>query len=251
MKVLIDIRETDLWAELAGYREPSDTSPWHVEQATLDVGDIAFVTDMSGAPAVVMERKTAEDLGASQKDGRYREQRARLFALRGAGTAIGYIVESPPWSPSFSRTWCRGAFTEVHLQQTIARLHLRYTIPVFQSTSVKDTATWIRRIAGQLVTDPNAFKGGLATDAAAAAAAYTEAINVKKADNKTPERIFHAMLMTLPGLGKAAVDAIAAATNSSFTALQALTEEQIADIPTGKRKVGKAVAASVYAGLHS
>ena len=59
------------------------------------------------------------------------------------------------------------------------------------------------------------------------------------------------MLLAIPGLGKAAVDAIATATAHSFTALLALTEEQIAAIPSGKRKIGKAVGAVVHAALHT
>ena len=220
----------------------------------LDIGDIAFYAgdDLSGAkPLVILERKTAEDLGASQKDGRYREQRARLYATRGAGTAIAYIVEAPSWSPSLSRSWCRGAFTEVNLQQAMVRLQLRYTIPIFQATNVRETVQWIRRIAKTLVADPTAFQGGVATTRDEAAAAYTESIHVKKASNNTPERIFLSMLLAIPGIGKAAAEAVAAATHSSFTELLALSEVQIGDIVAGKRKIGKAVAAAIFAALHS
>ena len=247
VRVVIDMRETDLWEALTPL---SKADRWVVEKTPLDVGDIAIYAD-GEAPLVVLERKTAEDLGASQKDGRYREQRARLYALRGAGTSIGYVVEAPPWTPTLSNTWCRGAFTETNLQNALMKLQLRYTIPVFQSASVKETVQWVCRIADALVADPAIFKGGVATTRDAAAAVYTEAIHVKKATNNTPERVFTAMLLAIPGLGKAAVDAIAAATSHSFTALLALTEEQIAAIPSGKRKIGKAVGAVVHAALHT
>ena len=251
--VHIDIREDDLWSELEPYWSPS-ADGWHAEKVTLAVGDIAFfaapVTETS-KPLVILERKTAEDLGASQKDGRYREQRARLLAHRGNGTAVGYVIEAPTWSPSLSRSWCRGTFTEVHLQQAIARIQLRYTIPVFQAENIKTTVQWIRRIAKVLAGDPTAYVGGMAANACEAAAAYTEAIHVKKADNNTPERIFLSMLLSVPGLGKASAEAVAAATSSSFTKLQEMSEAQIADITAGKRKVGKAVAAAIYAAIHS
>jgi ERCC4-type nuclease len=253
IRVVIDMREEDLWAELEPYRTPG-AEGWSVEKAALDVGDIAFyaATDLSGAhPLTVLERKTAEDLGASQKDGRYREQRARLFALRGAKTAIGYVVEAPPWSPSLSRSWCRGAFNEVHLQQAIVRINLRYGIPVFMSGSVKETAVWVRRIAKTLIGDPTVFQTGLATNACEAAAAYTDAIHVKKAENNTPERIFLSFLLSIPGMGKAAATAVAEATKSSFTALQALSAEDIAAVKAGKRKLGVALAGAIYAAVHS
>lgn len=253
IRVVIDMREDDLWAHLEPYRT-ADGEGWWVEKAALSVGDVAFyaATDVSGAtPLAVFERKTAEDLGASQKDGRYREQRARLLALRGAKTAIAYIVEAPHWTPSLSSTWCRGKFSEVNLQQAIVRLQLRYTIPVFMSDSIKETGTWIRRIAKALIADPAVFKEGLASSACEAAAAYTEAIHVKKADNATPERIFMSFLLTLPGMGKAAASAVAEATKSSFMGLQALSEKELCEIKVGKRKLPKTLATAIHAALHS
>ena len=259
IRVLIDIRETDLWRELEPYRTVG-TEQWFVEQTTLDVGDVAFTNteDISGSsgssggkPYVVLERKTAEDLGASQKDGRYREQRVRLYALRGAGTAIGYLLESPPWSPTLSRSWCRGAFNEVHLQQAMVRLQLRHTIPIFQSASVRESVQWIRRIAKSLVADPTVFQGSLAQTASAAATAYTEAIHVKKAENATPERILRTMLLAIPGLGKTFVDALLESGHNSLTAIQAMTEEQLSELKAGKRKLGKSLASVIHAALHS
>lgn len=261
LRVVIDNREDDLWKDLEPFRPTTGISGditmpsegWWVEKAPLDVGDIAFyaAADISGTnPLVVLERKTAEDLGASQKDGRYREQRARLQALRGAGTSIGYVVEAPAWSPTLSRTWCRGKFNEVNLQQAIVRLQFRYNISVFHSTSLKETIMWIRRIAKALVSDPAVFKSGMATTASEAAAAYTEAIHVKKADNNTPERIFLSFLLAIPGLGKTAAAAVAAKVKNSFTALQAMTHEELCEIQGGKKKISKTIAAAIYDAIH-
>lgn len=251
IRVLVDIRENELLRELTHYCDPSGAS-WWVEKTTLDVGDIAFVSDVSGAnPYVVLERKTAEDLGASQRDGRYREQRARLYALRGRGTAIGYVVEAPPWSPSLNRTWCRGAFTEVNLQQTIARLMFRHTIPVFQSASTQQTVQWIRRIASVLVADPTTYACGMAKSAEEAAAAYTEAIHVKKAENNSPQRIFISFLLAIPGLGKATAEAIGAAVHYSFTTLQSKSLEELSDITGGKKRLGHTLASAIHAAIHS
>lgn len=258
VRVVIDMREDDLWTTLEPNRATLLAEGWSIEKAPLDVGDIAFytTTDVSRVtpqshPLVILERKTAEDLGASQKDGRYREQRARLYALRGAGTAIAYILESPPWTPNLTNKWCMGKFSEINLQQAVLRLQLRHTIPVIQSASLAGTIQWIRRIAKGLVQDTTVYTSAMATTATEVAAAYREAINVKKASNNSPERIFISMLSSIPGLGKASVDAIAAHTKSSFTALISLTETQISDIVAGKRKIGKKAGAAVYAALHT
>lgn len=254
IRVVIDMRETDLWTQLEPYRTPDASEGWWVEKAPLDVGDIAFyaATDLSGAnPLAVFERKTAEDLGASQKDGRYREQRARLLALRGAQTAIGYILEAPHWSPTLSASWCRGTFNEVNLQQAIVRLQLRYTIPVFQSTGIKETIAWIRRTAKMLATDPVVFKEGLATSASAAATVYTEAIHVKKAENNSPERLFVTFLLSIPGMGKTTALAVATAVSHSLTGLQALSVEELSAVKVGKRKLGTALATAIHTAVHS
>jgi len=270
IRVVIDIRESDLWSELAPYHTPSEAEGWYAERATLDVGDIAFyleteatataavaaAEDLSGAnaapiPLVVLERKTADDLGASQKDGRYREQRARLLALKGAKTAVGYVVEAPHWSASLTRTWCRGAFTEVHLQQTIIRIQMRYGISVFQAESLKETIRWIRRISKMLAVDPSVFQTGVAASACEAAAVYTKAIHVKKADNNTPERIFLSFLMSIPGLGRTAATAVAEVCENRLTLLQAMTTEQISDIKCGKKRLGAALGKVLYEALHA
>lgn len=257
IRVVIDNREADLWALLEPYYEPDAAEGWCATRAVLDVGDIAFydatIGDISGAtqPLVVLERKTAEDLGASQKDGRYREQRARLLSLRGSKTAIAYILEAPHWSPTLSKTWCRGTFNEVNLQQTIVRLQLRHTIPIFQSANLKETVTWIRRIAKALHADPTVFQTGRATTVCEAAAVYTEAIHVKKAENKSPERIFLSFLLSIPGLGKTAAAALATNVENSLLKLQTLSEKELSEIKVGKKKLGKALASAIYAAIHT
>ena len=250
IRVIIDIREDDLWRELEPYYELK-ADGWWVEKAPLDVGDIAFFVEGCEKPALVLERKTAEDLGASQKDGRYREQRARLYAMRGKGTGIGYIIEAPAWSPTLSRSWCRGAFTEVHLQQAIARLQLRHTIPVFQSSKLSETVQWIRRFAKVLNADPETYTCGMAETAKEAAAAYTEAIHVKKAENNSPERIFLSFLLAIPGLGKASAEAVAKAAEYKFSKLLAFTEQELCDIQGGKKKIGKTIGQAIYSAIHT
>ena len=252
IRVVIDTRETDLWALCAPYTDISGNEGWIAERRNLDIGDISFyLNDISGAPLVTLERKRVDDLGSSQKDGRYREQRARLLASRGAGTSVGYIVEALYWTPNLTNSWCRGAFTEIHLQQTLLRLQFRYTIPVIQVSKVDETMTFIRRIARMLAADPTVFRGGLAETASAAAAVYTEAVHVKKADNKTPERIFIAMISTIPGVGGNAVTALGTATQYSMKRMLAMSASEIAAIPTGKRTIGPSVAGVIWSALHS
>jgi ERCC4-type nuclease len=249
MNIVVDIREGALINELKQYA--SDTLK--ITTAALDIGDIHFIDDISGSqPILVLERKTVPDLASSQKDGRYREQRARLLALRGAGTKIGYIVEegASAFSPSIGRTWCQGKFTEVNLQTAITRLQLRYDIPVFHAVTLKDTVQWIRRFAACIQEEPTVFKTGLATTVSEAKNVYTEAIRVKKSSNQTPELSFTSMLQTLPGVGLQAAAAIGLAVDHKISNLLVKTEDELAAINTGKKKLGKTAAALIFKTFH-
>ncbi len=248
VRIVIDIREDALWDAL----EPEEG--YSLEKAPLDVGDIAFFVRsatedgaVTETEAVVLERKTVADLAASQRDGRYREQRARLLAKKGAGAAVGYMLEVQGTMPRIHGS----SFTEAHLRSAILRLQLRYGLAVFQSTSVAATAQWIQQIAKALVADPAVFREGLAQSSAGAAAAYTEALHVKKATNLTADRVLATVFRTIPGVGPAAADAILAHVGAAgFPAFFALTEAELAAIPQGKRKVGPAVAKKMWQTFH-
>jgi len=239
MKIVVDMRETALLTLLPGAL--ADLSGVVLERAALPLGDIAIYTDLSGAAAVLLERKTVDDLAASHSDGRYKEQRARLLGERGAGVVIGYLVEGG----------ATARFSDAELKNAILRLQFRYTIPAIQTASTAESASYIKAIVVALLRDPTCFQGGLATTAAAAAAAYTEAIHVKKADNSTPDRMFRSLLRVVPGLGLTAVEGIATATASSLTRLVAMTEAEVAAISVGKRRLGPALARVVHAVFHS
>ena len=252
LRVIIDTREEELWRLLEGWRGAEGFEGWKVERAPLDVGDIAFMG--SDNELVILERKSADDLGSSQRDGRYREQRARLLAKKGAGVSIDYVLEAPtPWSPTLSRSWCRGAFKETHLQMAIVRLQLRYGISVLQAANTKETVMWIRRIAAALIADPTVFRTGVAETTGGAAAAYTAALHIKKAANMSQDRILSSMLRIIPGVGAAAADAILDHVGSSgFPGFYSMTETAIAAVRQGeKRRVGPALAAKIWAAFHT
>ena len=96
--------------------------------AVLDVGDF-LIQNAAGAPLLVAERKSLADFAASNADGRYREQRARLMAVRGGGAAVVYILEGG-WTGDDARLFGGGRTTEGQLRRLTTRLILRYGMPV-------------------------------------------------------------------------------------------------------------------------
>jgi ERCC4-type nuclease len=240
MKVIVDMRETALLLALTPLL--ADLSGVSLSTAALPVGDIAI--RVGETDDVLLERKSVDDLASSHGDGRYKEQRARLLAQRGTGVSIGYIVEGAASAFTAAR------FSEADLKNAILRLQFRYTIPVFPTSSVADSAALVKAVCVALLRDAACFKGGLATTAAGAAAVYSEAIHVRKAENSTPDRVVRSMLRVVPGLGPTAVEGVAVAVGSSLTRLLALTEAELAAIPVGKRRLGPALARVLYAVLH-
>jgi ERCC4-type nuclease len=78
MKIIIDIREQSLFdIFLSKFAENANNNNIQILKQVLPLGDILFVSD-DDIPICIIERKTLQDLLASIKDGRYKEQSYRL-----------------------------------------------------------------------------------------------------------------------------------------------------------------------------
>ena len=228
--LIVDVRERALAAALTSLGTP------YTSQA-LDIGD--FMIQAGTQPLLLVERKSHADFAASNRDGRYREQRARLMTARGNGAAVLYILEGT-WSPGLDRTY--GSTTERQLQRLTTRLILRYGIPVLASASVAETAAWCTCMVAQLREEPTVFEpeDGLTAATASAIADYTATFSVVKKGNKGASSTAAAMLGSVPGLGAKKVEALLAA--YSIGELVALTVEQLADLAIGGKRLGPKVA---------
>lgn len=236
LTLILDIREARLAAECKAIGLTYTT-------ANLDVGDI-LIQNADGEPLLVAERKSHADFAASNNDGRYREQRARLMAVRGSGVAVLYILEGT-FHPSADRTY--GRTSETQLKRLTSRLMLRYGMPVLSTESLSDTARWCQLLLTQLQDDPTVFH---ADDAAASAmSGFTAALNTVKKGNKTAAGTAQAMLSAIPGLGAKRVHALLSAT--SIADLVALSAEQIAVIQAGDKRLGDKLGAAIYECLRS
>lgn len=212
--------------------------------AGLDVGDIMIQND-TGEPLLIAERKSHADFAASNNDGRYREQRARLMAVRGSGVAIVYILEGV-WSGDDSQQY--GRTSEKLLKRLTTRLVLRYGLPVIFTKSIPDTAQWIKLLLEQLTDDPTVFEpeGDMATATTAAMSGMTATLSTTKKGNKTAQGTAHAMLTAIPGLGAKKVDALL--TTHSIGDLATLSAEELSALQVGGKRLGvlgEAIAAAL------
>jgi ERCC4-type nuclease len=237
--LIVDVRERALAASLTAQGTVFTLK-------ALEVGDF-LIQASDGRPLLVVERKSHADFAASNRDGRYREQRARLMTVRGNGAAVLYILEGA-WSAALDRTY--GSTTEKTLQRLTTRLLLRYGIPVLASASIQETGRWCATLLEQLTEDPAVFEpeDGLSAATASAIADYTATFSSVKKGNKDAASTAAAMLSAVPGLGAKKVEALLAA--HSISSLAALSAVDLAALDTGGRALGAKAAATLHESLH-
>ena len=239
--LVLDNRERALATELTRLSVPFTT-------AVLDVGDF-LIQSVAGAPLLVAERKSLADFAASNADGRYREQRARLMAVRGGGAAVVYILEGM-WSGDDARLVTHGRTTEGQLRRLTTRLVLRYGMPVIAAASITETARWCRTLLAQLADDSAVFQPeeGMATATAAAMSSFTAALSTVKRANKTAGGTVAAMLSAIPGLGAKKCEALVA--ERSVADLAGLSVEELSALVVGGKRLG-VLGPVIYEALHT
>ena len=237
--LIVDVRERSLAASLTTLGTLFTTR-------ALEVGDF-LIQAADGRPLLVVERKSHADFAASNRDGRYREQRARLMTVRGNGAAVLYILEGA-WSAALDRMY--GSTSEKTLQRLTTRLLLRYGIPVLASASITETARWAATLLTQLTEDPTVFEpeDGLTAATASAIADYTATFSSIKKGNKDASSTAAAMLSAVPGLGAKKVEALLAA--RSIRDLAAFSAAELAALDVGGRVLGPKAAATLHEALH-
>ena len=234
LKLVVDSRESRLAEALKVLGVPFKT-------AGLDVGDF-MIQNAEGEPLLVAERKTHADFAASNTDGRYREQRARLMAVRGSGVAVLYILEGVWEGLQY------GSLSEANLKRLTTRLMLRYSMPVLAADSLMDTARWCRTLLAQLTDDPTVFQPESAAAAADAMSGFTAAISTVKKGNKTAGGTAAAMLSAIPGLGGKRVTGLL--TLKSIAELVTLSAAELAEISVGGKRFGPVLGTTVFNALH-
>lgn len=235
----IDNREHTLISTLTAFGIPFSV-------AALAIGDFQILS--GDRPLLIGERKTLADFAASNTDGRYREQRARLLAARGAtGCSLVYVLEGN-WSGDDSRiVGGHGRVTEGLLRRLTTRLQIRYGMPVLAASSVAETARWLATLLTQLTDDATVFQPSEGEATGAVMAGITGALSTVKKENRTGGSVATAMLSAIPGLGEKRCGALLGL--KSIRELAALSGEEIGALSVGGRKLGAKVGAVIAEAL--
>jgi ERCC4-type nuclease len=128
LQLIIDYRESDL---IKLFEEKKETTiGFKVEN--LPIGDIVIKNNEE--ILFIIERKSINDLCASITDGRFREQKQRLFESIGDTNKIMYIIEGSKAKISkFSR------ITKTTVDSAILNLMLKHNYKVMSSENLNDT----------------------------------------------------------------------------------------------------------------
>lgn len=133
--IIIDTREKKIIDELS--KKEEDKPPFTIQQ--LDIGDIWIKNELC---CIVIERKTITDMYSSVKDGRYKEQKARLLTSPNSL----YIIENDT------------LFTKDKvLSGVYLNTMLRDRIPICFTNGVCETVKLILHIFQKLIDKPDRF----------------------------------------------------------------------------------------------
>ena len=234
MSLLVDNRENKIIKILAEIPQFTDYS---IQQ--LPIGD--FIVNRNGEPYFVFERKSVNDLYQSINDGRYKEQKARLFSQFRANRII-YIVEG-----SLSELYSDSRKKAV--TGSIFNMQFRDKITIVRTHNPVETAQFILSFLDKFAKNPDWF-----TDNSTGPdqGEYSSLIKVNKSSNVTPEVCQIVMLTQIPGVSHNFSKKILQEYGNIEKLICALKSHEkpemlLADIKvTDKRKLGKVLSNRIY-----
>ena len=233
MKIIIDNRENDLINKL----------DIEFEKENLLIGDILYRNEEK--EYIIIERKSINDLLASIKDGRHREQKLRLVNKQKENVQIYYLYEGDIYHHNKCDLILSCAFNTM----------IRDNIKVIFTRNLNDTILVIKKIFKkvsefkEILENTNETKtmGNLESN-------YCETIKSEKKKNMTPSVCFLAMLKQIPGLSNKCALSISNEYSSIHSIInkynELKTEEEkkylLENIYIEKKRIGKKLSEKIY-----
>lgn len=237
MKIIIDIREQSLYDTMISKlsEDAANGSSITILKQVLPLGDILFVSD-EDSPICIIERKTFEDLFASVKDGRYKEQSYRLLnSTEYHKHNVFYLLEGVLRVPK-EKTLAYSIMTSLQLFKGFS---------VIRTSSINETSELLITMATKMNRE---FKKGedtlaysnhmnlvetetsgdinntneiIGSNINSSNHNYCNVVKKVKKENITPENIGEIMLCQIPGISSVTAMAIM----RKFTSFSNLIEE--------------------------
>jgi ERCC4-type nuclease len=217
LTIKIDTREELLYGKLQ-ILYPS----LNIEKEQLNLGDILIQSE--NGRTLVVERKTINDLSASVKDGRYREQKYRLLREYPREDVL-YLIEGH-WH----------MIADEMLKSAVLNTLLRDDIKVFFTSNIEGTVHLINDIAVRISKYAGGSSGTNDYSAVANSSKHT------KAEYMTPE-VFQTMaLCQIPrvsaGIAKSIIDHYGSLSETIMKA----NKDELAELRINNRRLGMKLA---------
>jgi len=270
MLIKIDYRETDLLNKITTFLSMKPIENLSIVSENLPLGDI-IICDNAGNEKIIIERKTLQDLAASIRDGRYKEQAFRLNACNMPNHNIIYLVEGnlQYYKPFYGKA----PIDKYALLSSMVSINYYKGFSLFKTNHLDESAEWIIQTAYKLGKEGgHAFyrvsaanetaQASAAVETAQASAAvetaqaptiiaepiqedadtkYSHAIKRIKKNNITPENIGEIMLGQIPNVSCVVASVIMEKYKSIKNLLEALSADKKAlDHMTTLNKAGQA-----------
>jgi ERCC4-type nuclease len=213
MLIRVDSRED----ALNGLFQINMNSAAHqLRSESLPVGDIILSSSDGETDYIIFERKSLQDLAASIRDGRYKEQSHRLQALPHVHNHnVVYIVEGDfaRYNERFSKIGKKALYS------AMCSLNYYKGFSVVRTMSIMETHELIQYYADKLAASPAPYGYYHSVKSAqstvdqtddAEPASYCSMLKVKqvKCENITPQNIGEIMLCNIPGVSSKTAAAI-------------------------------------------
>lgn len=184
IKLVIDSRESALYQNISNRDLDKYKDYLELQSEQLELGDIHIHFREN---LLVFERKSISDLLSSIKDGRYKEQKARLLSNITPNN-ITYIIEGDDITSSRNNN--RNVLSSVYMHSIY-----RDGIHIVFTKNIEETATFLLTLCIKIIENPNKFiKDNMATTS------YVDNIKLKskKIDNIDTRTCYLMQLSQIP-----------------------------------------------------
>ncbi len=215
MEIILDSRENTLnkyilERDLDKYKDLIE-----IKTEQLELGDIHIKYNEIH---LILERKTVNDLMASLKDGRYKEQKQRLLSNIIPSSRITYIIENDDIISS------KNSKNQNILSGIYLHTLYRDNIHIIFTKNISETTTYLLLLATKIIDNPNNFNNIIKDDKTE----YIENIKIKskKIDNIDVNNCYLMQLSQIPNISIVIARNIASKYKTFRELIKALDEKE-------------------------
>lgn len=234
LNIIVDSRETALLSILNDRDLDIYKDKIIIEKKQLDIGDIHIIFNDN---CYIYERKTVNDLIASIKDGRYKEQKYRLNASN--ATSINYIIEGD------TITSIKNEKNQKILTSTYYHTIYRDKCNIFFTSNTNETATFLLLLATKIIDKPENFNNQTNNEINNE---YIDVCKIKTQKNKNIDKntCYLLQLSQIPGISKEIARNICDIYPTFYSLLKSLNDcEDKIKLLTNIKLIGKTKAAVI------